>query len=156
MTRTLLFVCALGLLTSILLLPDRLIKAQGVIYELGHSFTNSGGILSGGAYEMTAAVGDPVADQVTGGAYTLGGGILGGGARVAAPVTPTPTPTVTETPVQTPTATATKLGAATATPTATATEAVGTATPTVTATATATPPTSGNPEGQVFLPLVGK
>jgi hypothetical protein len=169
MKRILFFVCALGLLTYALLSNHALVTAQGGIYELSQSLFGSGGIASGGAYEMTIVVGDPVADEMSGGAYSLGGGILGGGARVVAQVTPTETPTETATPTPTATATATTPGDPSPTATATATATTpgnpsSTATPTATATtpgvpsptATATPTVPGNTDTaeKLYLPLV--
>lgn len=146
MKRVLLFVCVLGILTSGLLLHNTLAIAQSTIYELSQSFIGSGGTASGGAYEMTIVVGDPVADEVSGGAYSVGGGILGGGPRTVVEVTPTATPTDTEVPTPTPT------GSGEITPTPTS---PGDATATPTATATSTPP-SGGAGVDLYLPLVGR
>jgi hypothetical protein len=145
MKRVLLSVCVLGLLTYALLSSNSLATAQSTVYELSQSFIGSGGTISGGAYEANIVVGDPVADEVSGGAYSVGGGILGGGPRSVVEVTPTATPTETEVPTATPTlsnpvptATPTEEGEATATPTATAT------------------PPSGGSDVEIYLPLVGR
>jgi hypothetical protein len=79
---------------------------------------------------MTIVAGEPVADELNGGSYSLGGGFWGGGARAVAPVTATPT----FTPAETPTATATTPAGSTATPTHT--------------------PVSGGGDQQLYLPLV--
>lgn len=135
MKRIVLFVGASGLLVCALLFNQTLVTAQGALYELGQSLFGGGGMASGGAYEMTIAAGEPVADELNGGSYSLGGGILGGGARAVAPVTPTPTFTPTETP--------------------TATATTNPNEPTATPTATTTPP-SGGGNLQLYLPLVGR
>ncbi|MFN8445372.1 MAG: hypothetical protein U0175_31575 [Caldilineaceae bacterium] len=77
------FACVLGSLACTLLFTYALVMAQGPLYELSQSLLGSGDVTSGGAYTMTFSVGDPQADEASGGAYSLGGGILGGGARVA-------------------------------------------------------------------------
>lgn len=86
------FACVLAFLACMLLFTYSLVTAQGPLYELSQSLLGSGDVTSGGAYAMTFSVGDPQADEASGGAYSLGGGILGGGARVVVSVTPTATP----------------------------------------------------------------
>lgn len=86
------FACVLTFLACTLLFTYSLVMAQGPLYELSQSLLGSGDVTSGGAYAMTFSVGDPQADQVSGGAYRLGGGILGGGVRVVVAATPTATP----------------------------------------------------------------
>jgi hypothetical protein len=140
MKRMLLFVAMPAMLVCALLLNQGLVAAQGAIYELTQSLFGGSGSASGGPYAMTIAVGEPIADELSGGSYSLGGGILGGGARAVAPVTPTPTFTPEET------------------PTPTATSSFPTATPPDGATATPTPtrtPISGDGDLRLYLPLVG-
>ena len=48
-------------------------------YQLTGSLTAGGGIVSGGSYQVGAALGQAGAGQVSGGGYTLGGGFFGGG-----------------------------------------------------------------------------
>lgn len=137
--RLLLLGCALNLLTGSVLWRTVQVTAQGSPYELSQSWFGSGGATSGGSYALTLTIGDPVAGEVSGGAYSLGGGFWGGGARIVAPVTPTPT------------ATATAPSSITVTPTATATpSAIGL--PTVTATPTS--PGETNAARMLYLPLV--
>lgn len=151
MKRLLLLGCTLSLLTGSVLWRTGRATAQASLYELSQSWFGSGGATSGGSYALTLTIGDPVADEVSGGAYSLGGGFWGGGARIVAPVTPTPTFTTTALPsiTATPTATATPSGIGL--PTATATPPV---IGLPTATATPTPPGETTVTRMLYLPLV--
>jgi hypothetical protein len=69
----------LMLLAGILLLASTSAGAQQTNpYQLSGSLS-AGGIVSGGGYQVGAALGQPGAGEVSGGGYTIGGGIFGGG-----------------------------------------------------------------------------
>jgi hypothetical protein len=56
-------------------------------YQLTASLSAGGGVVSGGSYQVGAALGQPGAGETSGGGYTLGGGVFGGG-QVAQPQSP--------------------------------------------------------------------
>jgi hypothetical protein len=58
------------------------LAVEGGPYVLDwHAFGLGGGSSSGGDYAINSAVGQPVADVLTGNDYDLGGGFWGGGPR---------------------------------------------------------------------------
>jgi hypothetical protein len=67
------------LLAGILLLASTSAGAQQTNpYQLSGSLS-AGGTVSGGSYQIGAAMGQSNAGEASGGGYTLGGGVFGGG-----------------------------------------------------------------------------
>lgn len=148
MKQLLFLTSGLALLACALLFTHALVTAQGSVYELSQSMIGSGDTIRGGAYEMSVVVGDPAADEVSGGAYTMGSGFWGG-KRVVASVTPTATMTATLTATSTATATQPGDPSPTATPTT-----PGNSVPTPTT--TPTPPGNTNGAATLYLPVINR
>jgi hypothetical protein len=116
-------------------------------YDLHWNTIDGGGTTNaaGGAYVLSATIGQPDAGTLSGGSYVLNGGFWSVASSVAPP---TPTATNTLTPLTTSTPTAPSSPSPTSPVSATPTQTIGgpptthTATPTQPATPTGTPPTA--------------
>jgi hypothetical protein len=76
--RTVLIMAVVGLVSiAVIVMPSQAQTTNP--YQLASSLSAGGGIVSGGSYQVGAAVGQPNAGEASGGGYTIGGGIFGGG-----------------------------------------------------------------------------
>lgn len=85
----------------IVLLTTTYVYAQSNNYQLALVGWGSSTTTNGGSYQMVVTIGQPEAEEISGGSYTINGGV-GGGKRVVIAVTPFPTATPIPAPAETP------------------------------------------------------